>query len=173
MTNIKSQTIKNRPLMYIVQPDLNSVPISMQNTLIVKNPKKKNELEEEIPTEPKEELENVEEKNSLDVSEEVIQEELEKEEEKTIPEDPEVALAKRRESKKRLSTMSIVEKITFFVNLPENMPRALCQIVTKDTIYRGVILSEESGLVSIQSLTSPNPVKVKIEEIEAINVLGF
>ena len=78
-----------------------------------------------------------------------------------------------RKQRKPLTKMNVAEKVEFFTNLPKNMPRTLCQIETTDEDYRGVIMSEEDGIVTIRSLTHAKPINLPVANIIAINLLGF
>ena len=71
--------------------------------------------------------------------------------------------------------MNVQEKILFFSNLPNNMPRTMCQIITNENKYTGIILSfsHEEGIVGIRAITSPEVIELNLNEIVAINVLGF
>ncbi|MFY4774368.1 CotO family spore coat protein [Metabacillus sp. RGM 3146] len=78
-----------------------------------------------------------------------------------------------RRPRKPVSQMNIAEKVEFVTNLPVNIPRTLCHVEFSDGARRGIILSEEDGIVTIQATTSSQPIKVRMEEIKAIHLLGF
>lgn len=143
-----SKKQKERPLMYITQPDFTPTPGGMQQSFVVKessrvSEEKEHKVNTEVPKGIEEEKDVLKEKES------------------------------RRKRKKRFSEMNIEERIQFFINLPDNLPKTMCQINTKDGSYRGVILSYNEGLVSVKTLTSPRKVDIQVEDIEAINAIGF
>ncbi|MBE4909410.1 hypothetical protein IMZ08_15265 [Bacillus luteolus] len=148
MSDNQVTSSKQRPLMYISQPDFTPTPGGMQQSFVVK------------------ESTRVREEKELEVKGEVPK--VLEEETNVVKEDE-----TKRKKKKRFSEMDIEERIQFFINLPDNLPKTMCQITTKDRSYRGVILSYEEGLVSIKTLTSPRKVEIQLDDIEAINAIGF
>lgn len=148
MSDKQVTSSKQKPLMYITQPDFTPAPGGMQQSFVVKQSTR------------------VSEEKELDVRDEIQKVIEEKSDEVEKPKN-------KRKRKKRFSEMNIEEKILFFINLPDNLPKTMCQIITKDQSYRGVILSYNEGLVSVKTLTSPRKVEIQLDDIEAINVLGF
>ncbi len=148
MSDKQITSSKQRPLMYISQPDFTPAPGGMQQSFVVKQSTR---VSEEKELEVRDEVSKVLEEKTDDIKES----------------EP------KRTRKKRFSEMDIEERIQFFINLPDNLPKTMCQITTKDRSYRGVILSYEEGLVSIKTLTSPRKVEIQLDDIEAINAIGF
>lgn len=165
MTN--KQNYKMKPLMYIVQPDSDSVHVNMQSHVVKKAKQKvmeKPKKAEEIVNTEVEEVEDAHEQGAVSTAV-ALQQEEQVEEEPTVKE--------YRKQRKPITQMNVQEKIEFFKNLPKNMPRTLCQIITVDETYRGVIMTEENDIVTIRSLTHPKPINIPINQVKEINLLGF
>ncbi|WP_078548035.1 CotO family spore coat protein [Litchfieldia alkalitelluris] len=75
--------------------------------------------------------------------------------------------------KKRLKDKTIEEKIIHLCNLPKNMPKILCEIITDSDSYKGVIVESEDGLITFRPLSGLKLVKIEIRDIVKINLLGF
>ncbi|MGG3888350.1 CotO family spore coat protein [Metabacillus fastidiosus] len=153
-----------KPLLYIIQPEQEGIQAKMQ-ALVIKKPQK--QVEEQ-------EVESVEEKSEMTIETPSIIEKVEIEAKniKDIEEKQEKAKKKRRE-RKPISEMSIPEKVQFFSTLPKTMPKSLCLIETDEAKYRGIIISEDKGIVTIRSLQHPDALNIQIEDIKSINLLGF
>lgn len=165
MTN--KQNYKMKPLMYIVQPDSDGVHVNMQSYVVKKAKQKVMERPkkaEEIVNQAIEEVEDVHERKAVSTAV-AIQQEEQVDEEPTVKE--------YRKQRKPITQMNVQEKIEFFKNLPKNMPRTLCQIITVEETYRGVIMTEENEIVTIRSLTHPKPIDVPMNQIKEIKLLGF
>ena len=166
------QNYKMKPLMYIVQPDSDGVPVNMQSYVVKKAKQKVLEKPKQASGIVKTEIEDVvdaplqEPVNTATVVE--IQEEEQVQE---VVEEPTVK--QYRKQRKPITQMNIQEKIEFFKHLPKNMPRTLCQIQTVEETYRGVIMTEENEIVTIRSLTHPKPIEIPLNQIKEINLLGF
>lgn len=155
-----------KPLMYIVQPDNEDIQIDMQSYVVKKvkpkvvNKPKKKEINRETEIE----------EAKVPIEAEVVSSAVAIQEEQ-VEEEPTVK--QYRKQRKPITQMNVEEKIEFFNNLPKNMPRTLCQIETFEETYRGVIMSEENNIVTIRSLTHAKPIDIPINQIKAINLLGF
>jgi hypothetical protein len=178
MSNKQKQKYQMQPLMYIVQPENQDINVNMQS-FVVKKAKPKSALgvegsdsngktvEKEIIHPEKEEI-AVEIKSAID--QQLVQEDQVNQEK---PDEQEISIKQYRKQRKPITQMSVLEKVEFFTNLPKNMPRTLCQIVSIEETYRGVIMNEENGIVTIRSLTHAKPIDIPIENIKTINLLGF
>ncbi|WP_299092543.1 CotO family spore coat protein [uncultured Metabacillus sp.] len=160
-----------KPLLYIVQPEYDNIAPKMQELVIIKPEKK----QESLPVEPIEpEIAETKAEISLNPA---VEAEPEPEVEAEQSKKEEVIHDEKQERKRKpripISQMTIPEKVEFFTNLPKNMPKSLCLIETTDSTYRGIIVSEEDGVVTIRSLHHPRPIDIQLEVIQAINVLGF
>lgn len=177
MSNKQKQKYQMKPLMYIVQPENQDINVNMQSFVVKKTKPKSSArvaiadapvktLQKEFDLAEKEEV--VEEYKSAGVEQLAQEEPVEQE-----PAQQEPSVKQYRKQRKPLTQMSVLEKIEFFTHLPKNMPRTLCQIVTPEETYRGVIMNEENEMVTIRSLTHAKPIEIKIDQIKAINLLGF
>ncbi|MCM3651261.1 CotO family spore coat protein [Metabacillus litoralis] len=183
MASKQKQNYQIKPLMYIVQPDNQDIDVHMQSFVVKKvRPKaavrtesvdsgvkkivnesiQKEKTLEEIPEEIPDEIKSNEDVQSV---QEIQENQVEQRQEQSVKE--------YRKQRKPLTQMNVAEKVEFFTNLPKNMPRTLCQIETTDENYRGVIMSEEDGIVTIRSLTHAKPIDLPVANIIAINLLGF
>ncbi|WP_456275842.1 CotO family spore coat protein [Bacillus sp. AK128] len=148
----ETKSVKQRPLMYITQPNLQPTDVFMQTTVISKR--------EPLVLEP--------EQKEMD---EVIEEEQPEQ----IRKEPE-----RRESKKtkadrrkRFIELSIEEKINFFIKLPMNVPRSTCEIITLDEKIHGKITELSKGQVTISTFNEPYKVELPIESIQSIDIISL
>ncbi|MED4455456.1 CotO family spore coat protein [Metabacillus fastidiosus] len=179
MSKIKND-YSAKPLLYIIQPEQEGIQAKMQ-ALVIKKPQKQVE-EQEV-----ESIEVVEEKPEMPIETPSIIEkpemtveapsiiekvEIEVENIKDIEEKQEKPKKKRRE-RKPISAMNIPEKVQFFKTLPKTMPKSLCLIETDEAKYRGLIMGEENGIVTIRSLQHSDALTIHIDEIKAISILGF
>ncbi|QGQ44694.1 CotO family spore coat protein [Metabacillus sediminilitoris] len=167
MSNKQKQKYQMKPLMYIVQPENQDINVNMQS-FVVKKTKPKSSATVAIADAP---VKTLQKEFDLAEKEEVVEENKFAGVEQLAQEEPSVK--QYRKQRKPLTQMSVLEKIEFFTHLPKNMPRTLCQIVTTEETYRGVIMNEENEMVTIRSLTHAKPIEIKIDQIKAINLLGF
>lgn len=183
MSNKQKQKYQMKPLMYIVQPENQDINVNMQSFVVKKTKPKSSArvaiaeapvktLQKELDIAEKEEV--VEENKSAGVEQLALEDQhVQEEPVEQEPAKQEPSVKQYRKQRKPLTQMSVLEKIEFFTHLPKNMPRTLCQIVTPEETYRGVIMNEENEMVTIRSLTHAKPIEIKIDQIKAINLLGF
>ncbi|WP_338787392.1 CotO family spore coat protein [Metabacillus sp. FJAT-53654] len=174
MSNKQKQKYRMQPLMYIVQPDNQDINVNMQSFVVKKAKPKSKPRVDSVDTKAKTLVKEAipEENEILEIPEEIsstVQENPVQEN----PVEKEQSAKQYRKQRKPITQMSIEEKIEFFTNLPKNMPRTLCQIESTEEKYRGVIISEVNGIVTIRSLTHAKPIELPLENIKAINLLGF
>ncbi|MBO1511584.1 CotO family spore coat protein [Metabacillus bambusae] len=174
MSNKQKQKYQMKPLMYIVQPDNQDINVNMQSFVVKKaKPKSKprvDGVDAKVKSIVKEAI--PQENEILEIPEE-IKSTVQVDSVQENPVEQEQSAKQYRKQRKPITQMSVVEKIEFFTNLPKNMPRTLCQIETSVEKYRGVIISEENAIVTIRSLTHAKPIELPLENIKAINLLGF
>ncbi|MGM0874649.1 MAG: CotO family spore coat protein [Bacillota bacterium] len=177
MSNKQKQKYQMKPLMYIVQPDNQDINVNMQSFVVKKS--KSITAIESANSQVKTLKEGVSQEKAIsDIPEEIkanvdlqsIQEIQDKQEN---PVEQEQSIKEYRKQRKPITQMTVPEKVEFFANLPKNMPRTLCQIETTEEKYRGVIMTEENQIVTIRSLSHAKPIEIPLENIEAINLLGF
>ncbi|MGM7719621.1 CotO family spore coat protein [Metabacillus sp. Hm71] len=162
-----SRNQKIRPLMYIVQPEYKEITPQMQELVI----KKAGTKQESLPFVPSE-LEETETNDELQMNK-PVESVIETADNEIQEDNKDEKMEPKRKVRKRISQMSIQEKIEFFTTLPKNMPKSLCLIETTDGSYRGIIMSEEEGIVTIRTLNHPKPLDIQLENILAINVIGL
>ncbi|MGG3806564.1 CotO family spore coat protein [Metabacillus fastidiosus] len=165
MSKIKND-YSAKPLLYIIQPEQEGIQAKMQ-ALVIKKPQKQVE-EREV-----ESIEAVEEKPEMPIETPSIIENVEVEKIKEDIEEEQEKPKKKRKERKPISAMSIPEKVQFFKTLPKTMPKSLCLIETDEAKYRGLIMGEENGIVTIRSLQHSDALTIHIDEIKAISILGF
>lgn len=179
MSNSQKHKYQMKPLMYIVQPENPEIKVNMQSFVVKKAKPKSALVVEKTEIEEKTVEEDLLQQDNEEIVEEIkpvtdnqlVQEKQEDNQDPPVEQEP--SIKEYRKQRKPLTQMNVLEKIEFFTNLPKNMPRTLCQIVTKDETYRGVIMAEEDGIVTIRSLTHPKPIDMPIKNIKTINLLGF
>lgn len=78
-----------------------------------------------------------------------------------------------RKRRSKFKEMDLEEKIDYFVNLPSQVPRMKCEVVTSDKNYRGWIQDYQDGVVHMKILHRPFRIEVPFEEIKDIELKGF
>lgn len=123
----KHQSVKNPPLLYIVQPDFEPVLTSMQKTYIVRRDQSAQAAA--LPEEPV-------------LSEEVKQDSLQKESKLTKP-------------LHSFNDLSIPEKIQLLLNLPERLSSLNCSISTNVKTHIGKIAEFKEDCITINGEKVP------------------
>ncbi|WP_042148945.1 CotO family spore coat protein [Paucisalibacillus sp. EB02] len=78
---------------------------------------------------------------------------------------------KDQENKKKFKDMTIQEKITYFLNSSNHLPRMRCEVLTEERKYRGIILNLEDN--EVQMRVGRRTVFIKKEDIQDIQLLGL
>ncbi|MFC4320619.1 CotO family spore coat protein [Litchfieldia salsa] len=86
-----------------------------------------------------------------------------------IPEE----VVKQQPKKNRITAMSIEEKINYLVSVPNNIPKILCEFTTSEESYKGIVVSFEDGVIGLRTTSRSDIVKVPIQHLKSVNVLGF
>lgn len=123
----KHQSVKNPPLLYIVQPDFEPVLTSMQKTYIVKR-----DQFAQTAASPEEPI----------LSDQVKQESVQKERKLTKP-------------LHSFNDLSIPEKIQLLLNLPERLSSLNCSISTKVKTHIGKIAEFKEDCIIINGEKVP------------------
>ena len=155
MSHIKNNQIK-KPLLFIHQPKFHQSQVPMQKSFSIKKTNKP------VVHEPETKIEN-----------EVIETPIH---EHQVPKDRGTKTKELPvpEKKKRFAELNVEERILFFLNnLPNNVPKPMCEFITNEEKHKGFIVSYEEGLVSIRKLTNPSKLTLKLNDITAINIIGF
>ena len=69
--------------------------------------------------------------------------------------------------------LSIDKKISYLLDLPEGFPQIRCEFITKEKSYRGILLERVDNVLTIRVLGKKERVKVKVDELTNIVMLGF
>lgn len=150
----KEQTIKQRPLMYISQPNFSNVTAKMQQVVT------KKKVSTEVKEEPKAEVE-------------VSQNEIPTVTEDEAPQNVVNTSNNRVSRRRKFVDLNIEEKIKFFVKLPANVPKSTCQIKTESETYRGKVIGLNEGIVLIKTVSEPSEVQLSVQEIKDISIIGL
>ncbi|MYL32209.1 hypothetical protein GLW08_05495 [Pontibacillus yanchengensis] len=113
------------------------------------------------PQETKKQFEDVEAEEVLD------------EEEKPQSEENNNSSLSNRKRRSRFKEMDLEEKVDYFVNLPSQVPRMKCEVMTEEKSYRGWIQDYQDGIVHMKILQRPFRVELPFESIKDIVLRGF
>jgi Spore coat protein CotO len=150
----KGKVRREQPLLFISQPKLDLPKAAMQQAYRTTKEKRKDEAAEAIPEETAEEI-----------TETAVQV---KEEEKSA--EPEVPKQKKKGNFKDLS---LIERIDYCLNLPSQIPRMKCEIVTEEASTIGIILGIQDDVILVKSVRRPFKREIKLGTIKDIKLLGF
>ncbi|QST00844.1 hypothetical protein IMZ31_04525 [Pontibacillus sp. ALD_SL1] len=78
-----------------------------------------------------------------------------------------------RNRRSRFKDMSLEDRVDYFVNLPSQVPRMKCEVITDEERYKGWIEDYEEGTVYMKILQRPFRVEVPFEDINDIVLRGF
>ncbi|WP_345240269.1 CotO family spore coat protein [Pontibacillus salipaludis] len=78
-----------------------------------------------------------------------------------------------RNRRSRFKDMSLEDKVDYFVNLPSQVPRMKCEVITEEERYKGWIEDYEEGTVYMKILQRPFRVEVPFDDIHDIVLRGF
>jgi hypothetical protein len=149
----KGKVRREQPLLFISQPKLDLPKAAMQQAYRTTKEKRKEEAAEAIPEE---------------VAEVIAEAADLKEEEKSA--EPEVPKQKKKGNFKDLS---LIERIDYCLNLPSQIPRMKCEIVTEEASVIGIIMGIEEDKILVKSVRRPFKREIKLGTIKDIKLLGF
>ncbi|WP_410986081.1 spore coat CotO family protein [Bacillus paranthracis] len=165
----KSSTV-GKPLLYIAQVSLELAAPKIKRIILTnfenedqKEESNRNEnvvssaVEEVIEEQQEQKEQQVEEK----IEEEEELEQKQKEPVRTVP------------YNKSFKDMNNEEKIHFLLNRPHYIPKVRCRIKTATVSYVGSIISYRNGIVAIMPPNSMRDIRLSIEEIKSIDMVGF
>ncbi|SEU02694.1 Spore coat protein CotO [Salinibacillus kushneri] len=78
-----------------------------------------------------------------------------------------------QDDKKGFREMTIEEKINYLTELPSQMPKMKCEVITPDKRYRGLILDFADEVVKMRTIQKPYRVELSLSEIEDVRLMGF
>ncbi|WP_010093576.1 CotO family spore coat protein [Ornithinibacillus scapharcae] len=73
--------------------------------------------------------------------------------------------------RKKFKDMSTTEKIEYFINTPQHLPRMRSEVRTDEKKYRGVIINMEEDEIIMR--VGRRSTRIKIDDITDIQLLGF
>lgn len=73
----------------------------------------------------------------------------------------------------KFNDMTLKEKVSYLVSVPEHMPSIKCIVKTAERTYEGVITEYKENLVYIRIGRHASSISVQLDEIESIRLLGF
>lgn len=197
MLSIRKKHFEERkPLLYIIQPNSQSIPVDMQKTYIskVSNDKHVEEIndnnenepiedtvqlqkEVEIETHSDEQIINespsftISETDTETIREETVPELVQEQEEDLQGEVSNHLLFENGLRRKSFRSMEIGEKLYFLVNKPRYLPNLTVEIRTESVSYTGVVLSFNNGIVQLdQLLMGERPIEINMNDIVDIKI---
>ena len=174
----------NEPMLYIQQPSITRPEAPMQHQYTT--PKKTNKTIETKSS-------SIEEANSLSAPrkkvrrntfyqqlteadekapERVVDEKKERQGYTVMKNEVEIEDSNLSE-KKQFKEMSIKEKISYFVESPNYVPKLKCEIKAKDQTYRGFVMEFKDDTVFVQIGRSPTTTSIPFANITDIRMIGF
>ncbi|MFJ6414271.1 CotO family spore coat protein [Terribacillus saccharophilus] len=150
----KEKVRRQQPVLFIAQPKLDLPIAEMQQAYRTAKGKKTEVVAEEVTEEVKPEA-----KSEAVVSKEEVS-----------PAKKKIAPSNRKVNFKDLLT---AEKVDYLLNLPSQIPRMKCELVTTEGSLIGIIASIEGDLIQFKSIRRPFKREVKLEDILDIKILGF
>ncbi|MBM7554006.1 CotO family spore coat protein [Thalassobacillus pellis] len=168
----KQKKLVQEPMFYITQPKLTPSTASMQTMY---HSRKSSEApvrkEKEVTPVEKEVRHRQLAADSLEAeqkSEGSLEEREEREEEME-----ESSVKTRRDRRRRFRDMDLEEKIFYFVNLPSQVPKMKCEVVTNTDRFKGYINDYRKGIVYMKTFQRPFKKEIAFEDIEEISLMGF
>ncbi|GAB2532811.1 CotO family spore coat protein [Gracilibacillus alcaliphilus] len=74
---------------------------------------------------------------------------------------------------KKVTEMTLEEKVRYFAAKPSHLPKARCRITTEKRTYLGLIQHYQNEMVTIKVSSKTTPVTIPFNQIEAIDIVGF
>ncbi|MCT9856646.1 spore coat CotO family protein [Priestia megaterium] len=192
MTNSKSKSEENEPLMYIVQPNAKQNQRSMQYYFSSKQQdnkeiKKEHVLKEEPSfssiqevNEPEvEKVEEIKQEEDIEIKKEIKQEkdigikkEIKQEkgvEHSIVPVN--IPQSETQKPNKMFQSMTIKEKIEFLCSFPAHMSQPICEIVCQNQKYIGTILELKEGSLYVSIPPNKEKKVLTFNDIQTISII--
>ncbi|MGV4965708.1 CotO family spore coat protein [Priestia aryabhattai] len=168
MTNSKSKSEENEPLMYIVQPNAKQNQRSMQYYFSSKQQDNKGiEKEHVLKEEPS--FSSIQEVNEPEV-EKVEEIKQEKEEEHSIV-PVNIPQSETQKPNKMFQSMTIKEKIEFLCSFPPHMSQPICEIACQNQKYIGTILELKEGSLYVSIPPNKEKTVLTFNDIQTISII--
>ncbi|MCM3453010.1 spore coat CotO family protein [Heyndrickxia oleronia] len=188
---------ERKPLLYIIQPNSQSIPVDMQKTYIskVSNDKHVEEIEDSMENEPIVETVQLQKEVEIEVPsedqinsessslimsetvtetnpEEIITELNQEQEEDSFQEEiSNHLLFESGFRRKSFRSMEIGEKLYFLINKPRYLPNLTVEIRTESVNFTGVVLSFNNGIVQLDQLKmGERPIEINMSDILDIKI---
>ncbi|WP_085506997.1 CotO family spore coat protein [Thalassobacillus devorans] len=162
----KQQKLVQKPMLYITQPEFAPSEAPMQTTYHGK----KRVKEEGKQAENKSADAGVKRERQHSNKEAQMHQEPQ---EKAETEAKQSRAGSARDRRQRFRDMTLEEKVTYFVNLPSQIPKMKCEVVTAEEKYRGYINNYQDGIVYMKTFKRPFQKEIDFREIEDISLIGF
>ncbi|MDD9795554.1 CotO family spore coat protein [Priestia megaterium] len=192
MTNSKSKSEENEPLMYIVQPNAKQNQRSMQYYFSSKQQDNKGiEKEHVLKEEPSfssiqevnepevEKVEEIKQEEDIEIKKEIKQEkdigikkEIKQEkgvEHSIVPVN--IPQSETQKPNKMFQSMTIKEKIEFLCSFPAHMSQPICEIVCQNQKYIGTILELKEGSLYVSIPPNKEKKVLTFNDIQTISII--
>lgn len=170
----KSSTV-GKPLLYIAQVSLELTAPKIKRIILTnfenEDQKEQSNRNENIVSSAVEEVTEQEQQEEQQVEEKIEEEEKEAHAEQEQQEQQEQV--RTVPYNKSFKDMNNDEKIHFLLNRPHYIPKVRCRIKTATVSYVGSIISYRNGIVSIMPQNSMRDIRLSIDDIQSISILGF
>ncbi|GIO25778.1 CotO family spore coat protein [Ornithinibacillus bavariensis] len=80
---------------------------------------------------------------------------------------------KDNNEKKKFRDMSILEKVMYFINTPNHLPRMRCEVITEEKKYRGIIKDFQEDHIIMQVGRRMPTTSISIKDVKGIQLIGF
>lgn len=80
--------------------------------------------------------------------------------------------AKVNRGNKRFKQYSIAEKIHYLLHFPKGMPQVKCEVITKDSVYRGWLIKENETHLWLKNFKRREE-QIAIRDILDIHLISF
>ncbi|MFP7494768.1 CotO family spore coat protein [Terribacillus saccharophilus] len=147
----KEKVRSQQPLLFIAQPELELPKAEMQQAYRTTKGKKK----EVKPAE-------AEGKQQGEIQEGV-----------KLHDEKQAGKENSSNKKMNFKDLTTTEKVDYFLNLPTQLPRMKCELITKDGSLIGIISGAADDIIQFKSIRRPFKREVKLEDIQDIKLLGF
>lgn len=167
------------PLLYIHQPDIQKPEARMQDHYYTAKKDKPSRSEEtgEKLTKPKRKRTSTVNRNyfrdllkgeneSLRVSD--------RDEDREKDFEMEQAEKETNEKNQTFKEMTLIERVHYFLNMPEHIPKMKCEVETEESRHRGIIIDFKDNIVIMRTGSRMMATKeIPFDDIKSIQMIGF
>lgn len=82
------------------------------------------------------------------------------------------SLKSKREGHDSFKDLTIAEKIKYLIDIPSEVPKVRCEVLTNENRYRGVLIDENQENIVLRIFGRQNEL-VEKEKILSIKMIGF